>query len=1215
MPKAQAFDPVLQYLRSKVPQLGMFSTLDELIRAAPQQQMSAEQWQQYLQPGRTLTREGINFPLKKEELQYSGLPTFLSQPNVAGGLHDPIPKETLLDSLQGKRPLFNIHRNVEGDPRPAFDAMPEVQTVLSASDPKAAWLARPTPGIGKAQYAEHAHEAGVPGSYEESITTSPDFGSFPSHFSPQDLSWSRTTRHPVADDPQSRLMRLIEEIQSDRHEAAAEKIPGPGGAELDNLLSQVRGNPNISDNDPIWEKIADLRKSYGNESRRGYRTPEEEALIQTGPQNTINYAVTASKPPDTPFKDPADYAMLELKKQLLNSVNQGDSYLGLTRGKDQVQRYEQGMGGGKGEGMSYIYDQVYPSALRKLARQYGTDVSDVPVNIKSREDNRPQTFVDLDAENPQDFMSSIYYDSDMDNDQVATAVTRLHDEILRALSNTPQIQRSLKSFSDISNKIAAGRHEEYPDLIDHYEDSLNQIYPHYQALSPEAKSTQKTFPAMSITPEVADRVRKAGVPLWALAGATTAGGAAALGSNDANANPVEDQSMLNANSYGDGGEVTQRLSKLAKALSDGIRENIDKTPPKVASKTPAALASSLRAGFVDPAEFRHLSNTADPELTKLVYGYQGNVDRSMFQGTPVSTDSKAPLIAKLDMLGDTIPPTLQRATPIVPKPAGPVDPNAPLNSPLMQQTLRGYAGGGSIDHCRMAMERLGYASGGSTDDSSLSKVGELAGRAGVSSMAGARSRIATGIVKQLYGLDKDGNLVFGGRAWTKDQGGTPPGILDEFAAIPSNIAPLAGAAVKYLMPGHPGAGAGLSTSAPQWSQDAAARLEALNRKVASTTGIGEAQTLPEHIEDAAAMLATPMPATKVAKEAPMLQRALEYLTPVRPPISRYGTDSAVLGGSSAAIEALIKRLASRSPTPDNNGAPGDPGFETAAMQQTNGTGEDERPIHNSHQMSTLYDANGRPYGSGVDPATFAGGGKILGDLDKLVMSRRDMLKNLAAGIGIAAIPAAMKELKTDAPKAAEQAAGKGATKMSTEPMGKRYIPVATAADEADPTTSLLKNELSGYRGAKVLEMNPLDSAGRYRALVEMPQSELDRHAQEIGTTYGHPHHPDFEDVWAIHPDEVSNPHPVHQALQTIKDEAFGPSDEPNWAYLDRYLPKIPGHERVLPHYQAMKDAFFDESPTNGSDDDLSNKVNRFHQALDDLSAEHGVPIARDPNAE
>lgn len=1263
MPKAGLFDAQLQYLKNKLPQLGFFSTLDELIRAAPQEKMPAQQWQSYLQPGRTLTREGVNFPLKQEELDVTGLPQTLQAFQTPGenrsNLHsmfgamskgmqfedDPIPKSVLLEALHRNRPEFNLTKGVQ-DTGTRQGVLPEVAAGRGI---------RPYPVVQDAQYPEHAHEAGVPGSYEENVTTSPDFGTFPSHFSPQDISWSRTTRHPIGDDATA---RLIEEIQSDRHEAAAEKFyqdPRTGG-----LSSQ------IGSADP-----ADF-----NQIRRGYRTLEDESTLSSlSGSLTPDEQAIRSKPPDTPWKDPADYALLELRKQLLNSVNQGDSYLALTRGADQVQRYEQGMGGGKGEGMSYIYDQVYPSALKKLARQYGANVSDLPINVgRGKLDTRPQTLVDHGVETPNDLLNTA------PNEQEKwTRAASLVDDFNRFGGDDTHFDSLLDNakhyvdqhFNGVDFPSGAFGWEE--ENFRGYLNALHSIWDSYAqeepaAMAAKTKPEPKTFPAMHITPEVADKIKKAGVPLFTAAGATALG----LGNSDnANANVVEDAALQRDNSaMAEGGQVTFALRRLLAQLGENpevvgksatqrlgeLGQKVLPNPPVVdplatrttaqqiadqathnaaaakarTMQTPDVLAQRLKAGFVDPAELNHLLYT-NPETTSLINHYQGGVDKNLLSG-----DTKDALISHLGTLGSTNPPqvvqpidhvksALQRLG-ITPPDSAVAEPPAMASGGQVQSHLGSvtentpypFSGGKGIENLvRASLMRLGlpapdsledasptlqlpnsfytwgdeiptrgFAEGGSTDDSSLTAISDFLKRYGGPHV----QRVGTGIAKQLYGLDKNGHLVFGGRAWTKDQGGTPAGILDQVASIPANTIPIANL-LGGTSPADVRAQSGHSDEipTPQWSSDAAARLAALDSKVSSATGVGPAQTLPEHVEDAAAMLATPFPASKVAKEAPTLQRMLEFLTPVRPPsLGRYASDSAMLGGTSSGLDALAARLAAQKATPPDN-AQADPQFEQTALDYTNSAGH-------------------------------AGGGKILGDIDKLVTSRRDVLKGLAAAVGAAAIPAGMKAMK-ELPQAADQAAARGVTSM-TEPLGKRYVYVEPTHEPInnleDAQFALSHNNFDDldYSGGKALGFRKLsenDSEhGAYQVLIEAPHTVLDQ-ASNDAVEFGLSEHPHPQ--WAIHPDEVPNAHPVHQALQAVKDNVFGASDEPNWMAAERQLSQIPGHERVIPQYNAMKGAFTGDLEGEEDNFEMNDRVNRFHQALDDLSAEHGVPIARDPNVE
>lgn len=953
--KLGELNAALQYLKNKLPQMGMFSTLDELIRNSPQEQMPAAQWQQYLKPGTVATRAGVNFPLKAEELQYSGLGRWDPKTGLSLypelGSSDSVHRDVLLDTLHKNRAGFGLTLGMH-EGRPIPEDLSSVQNPPTVQDPR---------------YSEYAHEAGVPGTYEESITTSPDFGTFPSHFSPHDLSWSRTTRHYISPEDALRARtegalfpteqtgptaRLIEEIQSDRHEAAAEKI---------------LAHPEEYKAGPV------------EMTRRGYRTPEDERILANA-GTTRGFSRIQNKPPDTPFKDPVDYAGLELRKQLLNSVNQGDSYLALTRGADQIKRYEQGMGEGRGEGMSYVYDKLYKSALEKLARQYGARVQDLPLGVSGGGgETRPQTLVDYGVERPLDLFRLVIGDRE---DYWERARSLLNDyEQLRG--QTPLLDSTLDRAQRIYQRGSTQGldHTGYNDWHNAIND-LDRGWEMTLEVDPsivKKGEVQKTFPAMEITPEVAERVRKAGVPLWALAGATAAG----IGSryNEAQANPVEDAAMQNANEgYASGGTVGANmpvsmdpiaLVQAAKhrhyaykplAQSQHILGE-DYTPSilqgRDITKNPAGAAALAAQGVKgankpqagqQPSPLNAVEPTANGQSLPgfadggEVIGKVTNVLKKLLEKFGVNPDQAEQGAQAIATQTHTQPSPQERLRRAASQgdPNSGVDPYNTADQIAKQKEMDDLLSSALIPENTGAPESMllqpGFltapqakAEGGSTNDSSLKWLADKARGLGIPSYADDRARITTDIAKQFYGLDEKGNPVLGGRAWLSSQKGTPPRILDELAALPADLAPLVGMLAKYTNPAH--AGAGINTQGPAWSREAQDRLAALDKRVQETTGVGDARTLPEHIEDAAGMLATPLPAAKVAKEAPMLQRMLEYLTPVRPPTaSRYATDSAALGGFSAALDKLMQRV-SKTPLKEDHTV--DPEIEDAAINSTN----------------------------------------------------------------------------------------------------------------------------------------------------------------------------------------------------------------------------------------------------------------------------------------
>lgn len=259
----------------------------------------------------------------------------------------------------------------------------------------------------------------------------------------------------------------------------------------------------------------------------------------------------------------------------------------------------------------------------------------------------------------------------------------------------------------------------------------------------------------------------------------------------------------------------------------------------------------------------------------------------------------------------------------------------PPNPPIVPLRERVYPG----EESDSAGGSDGSGGDGGVSPSSLRWIADAARKLGIDSFADDRARVATGIAKQFYGLDEHGHPKFGGEAWLSSQHGTPPRILDEMTAIPGDLARLANAVFGGKIPENanvtPDERRAMERQlpVPKWSDDAAARVEALDKAASQETGVGQAHSLPEHIEDAAGMLATPFPASKVAGEAPVIQRLFEYLTPVRPPtMGRYASDSTMLGGVSTALDKLMERLASKSKPEDTSV---DPEFEQAAIDSTN----------------------------------------------------------------------------------------------------------------------------------------------------------------------------------------------------------------------------------------------------------------------------------------
>jgi hypothetical protein len=881
MPNAGEFDAVLQYLKNKLPQLGFFSTLDEAIRAAPFEKAPAQQWQNYLKPGLAITRNGHQFPLKAEELRYSGLPELLNafgptgtdeaRNNLASVLHNPIDptdmrlsKDVLLEHLHRNRPNFNIYARMQGanTPKalrarlPELDLLDRPQTETGGS--------RIAPQFGDASYPNLAHVPGVPNSYEENITTSPDFGTFPSHFSPRDLSWSRTTRHyldPVtqaggsaylsdAEKANSPTARLVEEIQSDRHQAAAEKIRQLPEEILSHLTPSERAS---LQGDQLFLNRPGIKENTVK-VRRGYRTPEEDSQYGWGEQRMPQGI--AEKPPDTPFKDPGDYGLLELKKQLLNSIHQGDRYLALIDPQSQIDRY--GTEEGRDAGMQHVYGTVYPAALKKLARLYGADVTNLSIPIRVPEEaRRANALVEAGVDTPSELIQKSYADEwnsdsihDLIQEMLPEARRQGYDsELMKHLNVAQDALGDLDTHAAIPDEYALHGDEPYLRTLERLDDALTNAHNHYiDTLGPSANNIQtKTFPALEITPELAQKVQSTGVPFF------KKGGEAAM-------------RFDGGGSVDGSGQEQQLLSPQSEI--PGIPEG----EMMIWQNMPPAMQQEMRLSMI--------KNLYQPAMQMPAYGEGGAVEdvgeeidkyldeiANEHAARAIEAAAKAPEAARPPLPQFTEDPLYHEATRIA-KPM-------PLKGPLAEGFLtkrQAFADGGDVHSAlnwlKRSIERtknLGY----------YGTHIPLPGLDLIRMSPKGEARVAVRAAQQLYGVDKHGNPVFLGGIL--HSGATPPGIIDEALSTPDSMAGFEEMLMK-ITPGPNGNQHDLIHALdPAWSRNASARLDRLNQAVASDTGIGAPQGFGEDLEDLAGRIGPLMAASRLAEEGTMARKALEQL--------------------------------------------------------------------------------------------------------------------------------------------------------------------------------------------------------------------------------------------------------------------------------------------------------------------------------------------------
>jgi hypothetical protein len=330
MPKINLpeLEHLAEYLTGKVPRYGMFSTLKGLIDNSPREAMTAQEWAGYLKPGQIASRAGVDFPLKKEELDYSKIVPYLQtlKPNQK------VSRADILQLYMQNAPNLNVQ--LGSDLAQAGTTREQRQLAQAGVSTTGAGGQRRVTA-GSPQYSEYSHaERGDSGpgnpaspygakAYQLDVTRSPDFGQYQSHFSDRDISWNRSNRLPLWGEstgmgatgtPEGRTMRVIDEIQSDRHQKAIK--PGGWAPTPENLtrmqdLAQdlmtnmfddregfqagpwardvitdalrfgtegARGG-NILAEDPRWQELQKLREA-SKATKVGYQTPADLARIR-----------------------------------------------------------------------------------------------------------------------------------------------------------------------------------------------------------------------------------------------------------------------------------------------------------------------------------------------------------------------------------------------------------------------------------------------------------------------------------------------------------------------------------------------------------------------------------------------------------------------------------------------------------------------------------------------------------------------------------------------------------------------------------------------------------------------------------------------------------------------------------------------------------------------------------------------------------------------
>jgi hypothetical protein len=546
----------------------MFSTLDEIIADAPFETNSIDQWRKYLKPGRVLKREGTQFPLKKEELDWS-LNKLTIDPNQK------FTKEELRELVSNQRPMFGVTMGRESYDESinlvgigSEDPMPK-NWMLGETDVEIDVDVMPQPKYGDDYDSERLHHKSPNSRYEESVTRMKGLDE-QSHFDRDTLSWSRTSTHDAPEPgvtfknhyetPMTRRIRLVEEIQTDLHSKAAKKILtdpvtgkfyrneyyAKGDVDEEGFARLVTERMGYADEDAkiLAKGMRDEVKDLTERGHKSWNDPDSPSSEYEKIQDEIERLQSIAtrleeRPQNAPYKNPGDYAGLELKKQLLNAVDNDEDYLAITRGMDQISRYDAAMDSQRSIGMEKMYDEVYPSELKKLAKRYGATMEDVEISVTTGVDVRPQSMVELDAENIDEAfdMATDYMESAGEWMDVAEGI----DDYERALHHVENdmegnigmiangdelamkdlrfqlggIRNRLKRHFDgaiADDQIALREFQRAMGDFSDVHRKFKPIYEGYEAFRGGDVHTLKDFPAMKLTPEVKERIRELGVP-------------------------------------------------------------------------------------------------------------------------------------------------------------------------------------------------------------------------------------------------------------------------------------------------------------------------------------------------------------------------------------------------------------------------------------------------------------------------------------------------------------------------------------------------------------------------------------------------------------------------------------------------------------------------------------------------------------------------------
>lgn len=358
---------------------GFFSPLLTAVQRIKQGKASGPEWSRALAPGKQVDIGGVRWPIRPDEVEHSGLYPLFQRDGAVG-------KEEILGALENRTlPEFKEL----GRPNKDLTRFRELQNKFGSFDngemEEYSNLASRFTGSDSEIVPTHYSYHNLPGrisGYEESLTkwqpkgpprlvtdaelmdevrrdpnlaqemvelaggnrsvltdpravrahfemTGEDLRDLRDAFVPEKahfasepnlLSHSRATARQTTD---GKKVRVVEELQSDWHAQGKEKGYRDETPRDQRVIRSSEGQWHIVDRDS---------NDIPGTSWRGYNTQEQaEAAAKGDPMRA----------PRAPYSD--TYHELELRKQLLRAVEEGDDYLALTTGQQQVDRYKEGI--------------------------------------------------------------------------------------------------------------------------------------------------------------------------------------------------------------------------------------------------------------------------------------------------------------------------------------------------------------------------------------------------------------------------------------------------------------------------------------------------------------------------------------------------------------------------------------------------------------------------------------------------------------------------------------------------------------------------------------------------------------------------------------------------------------------------------------------------------------------------------------------------------